>query len=125
MSDPRMMLNALANQLAGYAYRYSNETRLHEAMANVLELHGFAYEREVALDARNRVDFIVDGIVIEVKVGGSMSDALHQVGRYINLPQVKGVILASTTRWADTEMEAKPAWLDKPFRMIKLQRQSL
>jgi len=125
MSEPRMILNAIANHLGRYAYRYSSEVRLHESLAKVLESHGFTCERERILDAKNRADFWVDGIVIEVKVAGSLSEALHQVDRYINLPDVKGVILAGTPRWADGQLAAKPTWQDKPFQMIRLARQSL
>lgn len=124
-SEARLHLNAIANHLGRYAYRYSSEVRLHESLAKVLETHGIVFERERILDAKNRADFWVDGIVIEVKVAGSMSEALGQVDRYINLPDVKGVILASTQRWADTNMAAKPTWHDKPFQMIRLARQSL
>ncbi len=124
-TEARLTLNAIANQLARYAYRYSNEIALHEAIAKVLEANGFKFTREYVLDARNRADFWVDGVVIEVKVDGSMSDALHQVGRYINLPDVKGVILAGTPRWAAQQLLERPVWQDKPFQMIRLVRQYL
>ena len=124
-SEVRIKLNAIANHLGRYAYRYSSEVRLHESLAKVLETHGISFERERVLDAKNRADFWVDGIVIEVKVAGSMSEALGQVDRYISLPDVKGVILAATPRWAETNLVAKPTWQDKPFQMIRLVRQSL
>ena len=124
-SEVRITLNAIANHLSRYAYRYSSEVRLHESLAKVLEDHGFAFERERILNAKNRADFWVGGIVIEVKIAGSMSEALGQVDRYINLPDVKGVILAGTPRWAETNLVAKPTWQDKPFQMIRLVRQSL
>lgn len=124
-AEQRLIFNAVANHLSGYAYRYSSEVRLHENMAKVLESHGFDFERERVLDARNRADFWLDGIVIEVKVDGSMADALRQVDRYINLPDVTGVILAATPRWAASPLVNKPVWQDKPFQMIRLARQSL
>lgn len=125
MSEARLALRAIANHLTRFAYRYSSEVALHESMAKVLQDNGFAFTREYVLDARNRVDFWVDGIVIEVKVDGSMSDALRQVDRYINLPQVTGVILAGTPRWASQPLVEKPDWQNKPFEMIRLVRQYL
>lgn len=125
MHDPRMILNALATHLGRYAYRYGDEIQLHERIAEVLTLHGFEFERERVLDARNRADFWVGGLVIEVKVGGGLAEALHQVGRYIKLPDVTGVILAGTPRWAGHPLAEKPVWLDKPFQMVRLARQSL
>ncbi|POA45532.1 hypothetical protein C1893_23030 [Pseudomonas sp. MPR-ANC1] len=125
MSEPRIVLNALATHLGRYAYRYGDEIQLHERIAQVLTLHGFEFERERVLDARNRADFWLDGLVIEVKVGGGLSEALHQVGRYIKLPDVTGVILAGTPRWAGEALQSPPVWLDKPFQMLRLARQSL
>lgn len=125
MSDPRIIMNALATHLGRYAYRYGDEIQLHKRIAEVLTLHGFEFERERVLDARNRADFWLDGLVIEVKVAGGLSEALHQVGRYIKLPDVTGVILAGTPRWAGQPLVEKPAWEDKPFQMVRLTRQSL
>jgi len=125
MSEARITLNAIANHLARYSYRYSSEELLHAALSKVLETHGFDFKHEHVLDARNRVDFWINGIVIEVKVDGSMPDALRQVDRYINLPSVQGVILAGTPRWAAQELVQKPVWKDKPFQMIRLERQYL
>jgi hypothetical protein len=99
--------------------------KLHEAMASVLEQAGFPFTREYALDAKNRADFWLDGIVIEVKIDGPLAAALRQCDRYINLPQVKGVLLASTQRWADAPLVKRPEWGGKPFMMVKLGRQSL
>lgn len=124
-AEQRLIFNAIASHLASYAYRYSNEARLHENLGKVLTHHGFAFEHERVLDARNRADFWLDGIVIEVKVDGSMADALRQVGRYINLPDVQGVILAATPRWGASPLVDKPVWQNKPFQMIRLARQSL
>jgi hypothetical protein len=125
MADPLFILSAVTNHLSRYAYRYSDEIQLHERIAQVLTLHGIEFERERVLDARNRADFWLDGLVIEVKVGGGLSEALHQVGRYIKLPDVTGVILAGTPRWAGEELQSPPVWLDKPFQMLRLARQSL
>lgn len=125
MSEPRIVLSALATHLSRYAYRYGDEIQLHQRIAEVLTRYNFEFERERVLDARNRADFWLGGVVIEVKVGGSLSEALHQVGRYIKLPDVTGVILAGTPRWAGQELTQKPLWLDKPFQMVRLARQSL
>lgn len=125
MPETQLNLNAVVNHLARYSYRYSSEVALHASLAKVLDTHGFEYQREFVLDAQNRVDFWLNGIVIEVKVGGSMADALRQVGRYINLPNVNGVILAGTSRWAAEALDQKPEWQNKPFQMVRLVRRSI
>ncbi|WP_439444469.1 hypothetical protein ABWU93_11495 [Xanthomonas translucens pv. translucens] len=124
-SEEHMRLAALARLLGGFRYRYGSEVQLHEAMASVLAGAGHAFEREYRLDDRNRVDFWLYGLVIEVKVGGSLSEALHQADRYIHLPAVTGVLLASTARWGETRLAARPTAHGKPLQLVRLSRQAL
>ncbi|WP_231298614.1 hypothetical protein [Stenotrophomonas geniculata] len=123
--EEQLQLKGIGRLLAGFGYRYGSEVQLHEVMATVLDQAGHAHVREHRLDASNRADFWLDGLVIEVKVAGSLADALRQVGRYINLPQVRGVLLATTERWGDRPLVARPAWQGKPFNIIRLKRQAL
>lgn len=124
--EAHLVLAHLTRCLGSYLYRYGSEVQLHESLAKVLDEAGYSYTREFVLDARNRADFlVVGGIVIEVKVDGTLSEALRQVDRYINLDQVTGVILASTQRWAAGALLERPAWKGKPFAMVRLGRQSL
>lgn len=120
-----MRLRQVDGLLAGFAYRYSSEVQLHDRIAAVLDKAEIPYERERVLDAKNRADFWLDGLVIEVKVDGGIGEALQQVGRYINLPQVEGVLLASSCRWAAARLRERPVWQGKPFEMVYLQRQAL
>lgn len=124
-SSHHMELSAIAKLLAGYAYRYGSETQLQDGLQRVLEAAGYTVERERVLDAKSRVDLWVGGIVIEVKVGGSFSSALHQVGRYISHPEVRAVVLASTERWASDALVDRPAWGGKAFQMLRVRRQTL
>lgn len=123
--EEQMQLQAIGRLLAGFGYRYGSEVQLHEALATVLAQAGHTGVREYRLDANNRADFWLDGLVIEVKVAGSLADALRQVGRYISLPSVRGVLLATTERWGDRPLVARPAWQGKAFNIIRLKRQAL
>lgn len=123
--EEQLQLKGIGRLLAGFRYRYGSEVQLHEVMATVLDQAGHAHVREYRLDTSNRADFWLDGLVIEVKVAGSLADALRQVGRYINLPQVRGVLLATTERWGERPLVARPAWQGKPFNIIRLKRQAL
>lgn len=96
--------------LASHSYLYADEARLHALIGGALVQTGLEFVHEHRLDAKNRADFWLPihdgglvniGIVIEVKVKGSLSDALFQCGRYRALPTVRAVILASSCRWAD------------------------
>ena len=124
-SPLHMRLSALANLLGGVRYRYGSEVQLHDVMARLLTEAGHSFEHEYRLDQHNRADFWLDGLVVEVKIDGSMGDALRQVGRYIGLPQVQGVLLAGTPQWAGAPLLKRPAWQGKPFQMTRLLRQAL
>jgi len=113
----QMRLAHLSNTLCRYRYRYGNEEQLHVAIGEVLDQAGLPFT--------NEYDFWLDGLVIEVKVDGSLSAALRQCDRYLKLPHVTGLVLASTQRWASKPLEAKPNWAGKPFAMIRLVRQAL
>ncbi|MBA1305888.1 hypothetical protein [Stutzerimonas stutzeri] len=121
----QMRLAHLSNTLCRYRYRYGNEEQLHVAIGAVLDQAGLPFINEYNLDIKNRADFWLDGLVIEVKVDGSLSAALRQCDRYLKLPHVTGLVLASTQRWASYPLEAKPNWAGKPFAMIRLARQAL
>ncbi len=123
--EEQLQLKGIGRLLAGFGYRYGSEVQLHQALSTVLDQAGHAHVREYRLDANNRADFWLDGLVIEVKVAGSLADALRQVGRYISLPQVRGVLLATTERWGERPLVARPAWQGKPFNIIRLKRQAL
>lgn len=121
-------LRRLAVLLGGYAYRFGSEVQLHEGIAEVLTVAGIAFEREVVADARNRMDFLVQGgLAIEVKVDGSFSQAITQVNRYCGLDGVHGVLLAATPRWAADRLgpPASGAFHGKPVEMAWLRRKAL
>ena len=114
MSDPttRFQLNTLRTRLQAVQYLFANEARLHELIAQVLQDAGFEFKREHRIDANNRADFWLDGIVIEVKVDGDLAAACRQCLRYAALPGVRGVLLASSCSWARGKM-ATPDFRDQ------------
>ena len=124
-SSLHMRLSALSKLLGGFRYRYASEEKLHAVMGGLMREAGHTFQHEYRLDQHNRVDFWLDGLVIEVKVDGSIGDAMRQVERYIGLPQVQGVLLAGTPSWASTPLLKRPAFHGKPFHMVRLQRQAL
>jgi hypothetical protein len=124
--DMEFRVRRLSAFLVSFRYLFNSEVSLHEALSDVLARAGEPAEREKILDARNRADlFLAGGLLIEVKVDGSLSAALRQCERYSGLPQVEGVILASTAAWARRQLVTRPKMAGKPFGMVHLQRQSL
>lgn len=124
-SEPRQVIATLARILSGYAYRFSSEVHLHDAIDATLTANGWAFEREVSGDASNRFDFWCAGIVIEIKVDGSLSQALRQVDRYAALDGVHGVLLAATPAWARSASTAPCELQGTPIAIAHLSRQSL
>lgn len=118
-------LDDLVDLLSRHAYRFSNEEQLQAAVAALLASSGLHFEREERTDARNRFDLSRAGLVIELKISGSLSAALRQIDRYAGLDAVNGIVLASTARWA-TDNTCLPATIrNKPIRMVRLVRQAL
>jgi hypothetical protein len=55
------------------------------------------FSREVKLSAAERIDFLMaDGLGIEVKVKGSLSDVTRQLHRYAQITEIKSLLLVTT-----------------------------
>ena len=131
-AEVNMRMRALVTLLGGFNYRYGSEVQLHATLAQVLLDAGLEFVREFQIDQQNRADFWLPlgdgGLVLEVKVDGSVGDALRQVGRYAALDRVRGVVLASTCRWARPELANLTVtgnWSGKPGLVVHLPRKSL
>lgn len=85
----------IATKLSHYTYRYSSEKDLQDGIADILSPE---FKREAVLTAMDRPDFFHEaaGIVIEVKIKGSIGRTLHQLERYAALDVVKGIVLVTT-----------------------------
>lgn len=114
------LIDKVAHELSAHIYRFRRETDLHEGMGWVLAQAGIAFEREVVAGPRERFDFLLEGgLVIEVKVNGSLADALLQCKRYADRTDVTAIVLAATRHWAN---RAEPVLTvsGKPVRLVKL-----
>jgi hypothetical protein len=105
-------VSRLMEALASARFACGDEAELQEAVALVLDGAGLAYQREVRLSPRDRVDFMVDGgIALELKVTTSQKSLLAQVLRYAAHSQVTAIVVGSTTHRAlgiPTEAHGKP-----------------
>lgn len=114
-------MEQLQRLLCAHAYRFNDEKDLQDGIELVLLGAGIEYQREMQPDRCNRFDFVVDGIVLEVKIRGSMIEAARQCYRYQQLPDVRGVMLLATNSWAK-----RTIWMPEhkgiPLLMVKLRR---
>ncbi len=99
-------------------YRAHAEAVLQVDLAEHLTQEGWDYEREVLLSPEDRIDFLVeDGIGLEVKVKGRMSEVWRQVARYASSPRISAVVLFTTR----AQLAVMPGSMhDKPIRNLYL-----
>ena len=75
-----------------------NEYQLHEHIAAALSDGGFVIQHEAYLAPRCRIDFLIDGIGIEVKRGKPQKAALiKQCTRYLASDKIDALILVLDT----------------------------
>ena len=75
-----------------------NEYQLHEHIAAALRDGGFVIQHEAVLGPRCRIDFLIDGVGIEVKRGKPQKAALlRQCARYLASEQLDALILVLDT----------------------------
>lgn len=113
------MLAELTQILSGYRFRTASEAQLHAGIAAALTAAGIGFEHEKVLASGGRLDFFLpdSALAIEVKIGGSLAEALLQVNRYLKAPEVAGVLVAATRTWARGEL---PCVQGKPVQLLRL-----
>ena len=88
-------ISQLHDIFARNRFRHTNEIELQDGIAKALTDAGLAFKREHHLGV-DRVDFFLDGIALEVKIGGSLSDVTRQLHRYSEHTDVHTVALVTT-----------------------------
>lgn len=92
-------LARLAAAVLSHAYRWSNEAELQAALLPVLtfpDAGAREVTREAKLSARDRIDFVVGDLGVEVKVDGSLAQVTRQLYRYAQVEALAGVLLVTT-----------------------------
>jgi len=73
-----------------------NEKKMQDAIGELLTENGIMFGREFILQARDRIDFIVGTVGIEVKIKGSYTQVASQLLRYAESELVTHLILVTT-----------------------------
>jgi len=108
-----------AGMISRVRFAFATEDELQRGIDEVLERAGVAREREKRLSGADRIDFFLpaDGMGIEVKIKGSTADLVRQVGRYVQHPEIRClVVIASRIRLANLPDRMN----GKPVRVISL-----
>jgi hypothetical protein len=110
-------ISNICKVFSSYRYNFQDETSLQEGMALALTQKNIAFEREVRLDAKNRPDFMIGSVAVEVKIKGTFAEFLRQAHRYLALDEVSALIVVGTPKW----MPAVPVTLlGKPVYTVRL-----
>lgn len=96
--DPlRRHLRALLLEFCGPLKFSADERQLADNFEQLLRADGVDYVREYALDAHDRLDFLIhESVGVEIKTAGSYNTVLRQLGRYAQHERVEVLLLVTT-----------------------------
>lgn len=110
-------LDTLERELRALHFRYVNEDELQRGLWAALRNLGYDVKREAIIDGRSRLDFLIGGIAIEVKVAGRTVSVVRQLARYAEHPDVDALILV-TTRLRHSDIPSVMS--GKPVRVVAI-----
>lgn len=82
--------------LATFRFSFAHEDDLQRGIAQALHSLDLTPEREVRLGSAGRIDLLLDGIGIEVKVTGQPRRVEAQLERYAERDEIRGLVLVTT-----------------------------
>lgn len=82
--------------IRGYSFWYSREAELQEGIYQALTLAGLEFVEQARLTPKERLDFLVGGVAVELKVAGGTRPLEAQLTRYCRLDEVTGVVVVTT-----------------------------
>lgn len=76
----------------------SDEKLLQNDIAKALEKNNLSFKREVKLDEKNTVDFMIDNLAIEIKIASKVSamSIYRQIERYAKNEKVEAILLMTS-----------------------------
>jgi hypothetical protein len=90
-----MNAQQVCNILKGYRFNYANEQDLQEGIKRAFTAEGLEFGEEVSLSKRDRIDFMVDRVGVEVKVGHPLSAVMRQIHRYSQDEQIDELLVVT------------------------------
>jgi len=122
------LLRALYCRLESPTCPYSGNRALRDLIGTALRFGGFSFLRRPTLAGRFHPDFWIptdsngNGVVVSVLTHGTLAAALRSVDRYIGVPAVVGVLLATTRPWDAGELGPFAHRVMKPVGLTHLTR---
>lgn len=88
-----MEIGEIIKLLSTKRFIVNDEKELQKSIEDVFKASGVQYQREFTLDPKNRPDFFINGIAIEIKIKGSAKKIYRQCERYCQFDNVKALLL--------------------------------
>jgi len=91
--------------------RTGTEEHLQQDIARALVRLGIPFEREPRLSGKDRPDFMVGGVAVEVKIKGGVTEVTRQLSRYAQHERVSELLLVTSRMQlvaVPTELNGKP-----------------
>jgi hypothetical protein len=93
------MIERVLEVLRSTRFHYGSERELQDGIAQAFDKADIVYAREAILSKRDRPDFLVEKIAIEVKIKAATSALLRQVMRYTE-HDLTDIVVVTTPRFA-------------------------
>ena len=91
-----MTATELCTLLFRTKFRFTDETSLQEKIGALLASKGIGHVREYRLSPKDRVDFMVGPIALEVKIASRSVEVERQLERYAQSPEVEELVLLTS-----------------------------
>ncbi len=88
-----MLVDEILTLLRSVRFNWNTEAELQQGIETLFRRENIVYDREHRLSSKDRPDFWVDGIAIEVKIKGSATAMLLQIRRYAEHESIKAIIV--------------------------------
>ena len=90
------MIENIYNILSKCRFSLESEKELQGQIQEILNKNNIVHRREVILDDKNIIDFLVGDIGIEVKIKGGKKDIYKQIERYSHFKEINKIILLTS-----------------------------
>jgi hypothetical protein len=75
--------------------RFTTEAHLQQGLGLLFAEAGINAEREAQLSRRDRPDFLIGAVAVEVKVSGSPAEVRRQLARYVTHDGISDIVLVT------------------------------
>jgi hypothetical protein len=109
--------------LSQHRFSFTTESELQAGIAEVLRGASIHFDREFCLLPKDRIDFMVGDVGIEVKTAGSLAGVTRQLFRYSESPLVGSLLLVTNRIALHSHLPVEMN--HKPLRVLRLVNSAL